>query len=777
MADPSAPRSVLQLPAVLESVRSRALQRLGDLLRGMLDRANTALLEWAAEATEERQRACMLAAQQLRQGRSGVDAAFRQVLAEQFVALTSSGRDKPLSFALDQLALVHEDDMEQDFAITRMVARSRQQLGAQLGLLNRRFAEALGRSEINERQQPLDPAQLAGAFKVGLETLELPLDSRLILLEAFEKLLLPDLKVVVDDANQCLVDAGVLPQMKVAAAAPKLAPAAGRVGSDDIAPDRDDKPARERRAFTAEQTEDMLASIHDLIGTLGAGLERLPSGADLASLIQANAALANLPAAMAQGSVVQVPLAPMDIPIGAVVEQVNTAELLARLDRLQQLQPDRRLADDDAAPTPTEVREAIRGQLHQDDTEVETVRQADEDVINLVSMMFDFILDDDNLPMPMKALIARLQIPLLKVAILDRRFFRAEDHPARRLLNVLAKAGLGWSSKDVQGDALYEKIEQVVHTILNEFIDDLSLFDTLLADFERFCGQQNQRSEAVERRTRETEEGRARAELARAMVQQTLNRRLSGRHLPLVVLRVVQDAWRTVLYHTCLKQGTESEPWRQAVKVVDAIIWSVSPASADWRARMPELAPRLLGSLRKGLSLVHFDPMVMEQLLSELARVHEELLRGQEGRRVAVVTAGESSSAHAVSAEQLDSVSEDVDTVVLLAADVPETLAEDAMDEWADVLRRLNVGSWVEFAAAGGMERQKLVARIRAMDKYVFANRRGIKTRELSGAGLLAEVRAGRARVVLEEAVFDRALETVIGGMRRLSQASSIMTV
>lgn len=776
MAEPSAPRSVLQLPAVLESVRARALQRLGDLLRGMLERANTALLEWAAEATEERQKACMLAAQQLRQGSAGMDAAFRRVLAEQFVALASPGRDKPLNFSLDQLSLVHEDDMEQDFAVTRMVARSRQQLGAQLGLLNRRFAEALGRTEINERQQPLDPAQLAEAFKAGLETLELPLDSRLILLEAFEKLLLPDLKVVVDDANQCLVDAGVLPQMKVAGAAPKPT-LAGSAGAEPGSVDKPAKADRERRAFTAEQTEDMLASIHDLIGTLGAGLERMPSGADLSSLIQANAALANLPAAMVQGSVVQVPLAPLEIPAGAVVEQVNTAELLARLDRLQQLQPDRRLAEDDSAPTPTAVREAIRGQLHQDDTEVETVRQADEDVINLVSMMFDFILDDDNLPTPMKALIARLQIPLLKVAIIDRRFFRAEDHPARRLLNALAKAGLGWSSKDVRGDSLYEQIEQVVHTILNEFIDDLSLFDTLLADFERFCGQQNQRSEAVERRTRETEEGRARAELARAMVQQTLNRRLSGRHLPLVVVRVLQDAWRTVLYHTCLKQGTESEPWRQAVKVVDAIIWSVSPASADWRVRMPELAPRLLGSLRKGLSQVHFDPMVMEQLLSELARVHEELLRGQEGRRVAVVTAGEATSAHAVSAEQLDSVSEDVDTVVLTAAEVPETLAEDATDEWADVLRRLNVGSWVEFAAEGEMERQKLVARIRAMDKYVFANRRGIKTRELSGADLLTEVRAGRARVVMEEAVFDRALETVIGGMRRLTQASSIMTV
>jgi len=89
--------------------------------------------------------------------------------------------------------------------------------------------------------------------------------------------------------------------------------------------------------------------------------------------------------------------------------------------------------------------------------------------------------------------------------------------------------------------------------------------------------QQQKREETVDQRTRDSEEGKARAELARAMVQQTLNRRLSGRQLPLVVVKLMQEAWRNVLYIHCLKEGTESEAWKQAVKVVDALIWSVQP--------------------------------------------------------------------------------------------------------------------------------------------------------------------------------------------------------
>ena len=208
----------------------------------------------------------------------------------------------------------------------------------------------------------------------------------------------------------------------------------------------------------------------------------------------------------------------------------------------------------------------------------------------------------------MKALIGRLQIPLLKVAIIDKSFFNAESHPARRLLNALAKAGIGWSSRDPGGDALYAKIEEVVFRILNEFIDDLSLFDELLDEFTAFHEQQQKREDAVDKRTREAEEGRARAELARAMVQQTLNRRLTGRQLPLVVVKLMQDAWRNVLYINCLKDGTESEAWKQAVKVVDATIWSVLPQSgAEWQARLQDVAPKLVNSIKKGLalSLIH----------------------------------------------------------------------------------------------------------------------------------------------------------------------------
>ena len=94
------------------------------------------------------------------------------------------------------------------------------------------------------------------------------------------------------------------------------------------------------------------------------------------------------------------------------------------------------------------------------------LNQVDQDVIDVIGMLFDFILDDRNVPDAMKALLGRLQIPMLKVAVLDRSFFGNKQHPARRLLNTLARAAMGWvDDGDRSPKSLYGRIETAVSRI------------------------------------------------------------------------------------------------------------------------------------------------------------------------------------------------------------------------------------------------------------------------------------------------------------------------
>jgi len=479
------------------------------------------------------------------------------------------------------------------------------------------------------------------------------------------------------------------------------------------------------------------------------------------------------------GSVAAVPLVPQNIADTAKVQALATEQLVGLLSKLQENQPKAKLVDDDSSPTVSDVRSGIRNNLKSDEKKVEAVRQADEDVINLVSMLFDFILDDDDLPTAMKALLGRLQIPLLKVAIIDKSFFNAEKHKARQLLNLLAKPGIGWNQKDPGGDALYAKIEEVVFRILNEFISDLNIFDDLLKEFTEFYDQQQKRTESIDKRTREAEEGRARADMARAMVQQTLNRRLTGRQLPLVVVKLLQEGWKHVLYINCLKEGTESEPWKQAVKVVDAVVWSVIPQpGAEWIALLKNVSPKLMNSLRKGLAAVNYDALATEALLKELADVHHELMGGHTMPTVTVLdpeaAKTEAPNQGTISAEHIanNSQASQATAVVLPSDSLQPVLAETLPSDNVHLqkVNQLNVGSWVEFIQTDRRDRHKLVARIRSVDKLIFANRRGIKVAEMSAMKLAVDMSQGRARIIEEAQVLDKALESVIGNLRTLGE-------
>ncbi|HEX6591969.1 MAG TPA: DUF1631 domain-containing protein [Moraxellaceae bacterium] len=791
-------RSRIQLPAVMEIVRTRSLQRLSDLMKGMFDRLESIVYEWARGLPDAEQQPYMDVIVVVRGKRAEMESRFSAGMATAFMKAVQARPEKAdggkvgdVDFS--SLSLVDTEDMDISVAVDSMVARARMDYAAPLGLLKRRYAHLLPKIEISDRNMPLDPGLIAGAFKDGLQLLDLGVTEKVLVLRVFQQQLLGDLGIVLDEANQLFIDAGILPELKVAFA---------NSGSKSGA-----KPEKKAEAAkpTHTDTEEIFSFLQGLLGqgvmpgqggggpagmlaAAGAGGPAGgPAGAGPAGPVIPGAqyhgghyvgggGIGALSAGVIGGSVAAVPIAPLHIAPNAVVQTVATPDLVALLSQIQQHQPRAPLAEDASSPTVETVRENIRDSLRSDEEAVEAIKQSDEDVINLVSMLFDFILDDDDLPTAMKALIGRLQIPLLKVAIIDKSFFNAESHPARRLLNALAKAGIGWNSRDPGGDALYAKIEEVVFRILNEFIDDLGLFDELLDEFTTFHEQQQKREDAVDKRTRETEEGRARAELARAMVQQTLNRRLTGRQLPLVVVKLMQDAWRNVLYINCLKDGTESEAWKQAVKVVDATIWSVLPQpGAEWQARLKDVAPKLVNSIKKGLAGMNYDPLATETLLRELAQVHLELMQGQETRTVAIMDARaaelqpeSSGRVEAGEVAKVDAAS--VDAVVLPEAEVMPPV-QDALpgdDEHVLLVSRLNVGSWVEFIEPEKQDRHKLVARIRSVDKLIFANRRGIKVGEMSGMKLAVDMSIGRARVVEEGEFIDRALESVIGNLRDL---------
>ena len=247
--------------------------------------------------------------------------------------------------------------------------------------------------------------------------------------------------------------------------------------------------------------------------------------------------------------------------------------------------------------------------------------QYDNDLINLVSMLFEFILQDYNLAPSMQTLISRMQLPILKVVVQDKSFFNSNTHPARHLLNSLAKAGISWTeTQRKEHDQLYIKIQQIVHRTLDDFDGDLRLFSELNQDLSQFLSQEERRSSLVEQRTREAEEGRIKSIKAQEKVELTLRRQILSAHhsLPELVIDTLKNGWSRVMFLAYLKDEQEHQ-WTNTVEISRELIWCLQPLTAPKdRQRWISIVPKLLKDLEAGLRNVSYNSANIDQNIADI---------------------------------------------------------------------------------------------------------------------------------------------------------------
>ncbi|MDH1109069.1 DUF1631 domain-containing protein [Pseudomonas otitidis] len=742
-----------RLPVALIQVRDKAAQQLKQTLQALFDNADDTLFQMADRATSNaEQNAFFEAMRDLRLKRKSIERGFLQKVFETFSNLNQYeiGRAPQLdAVSFESLSLVQNDDLEESVAQDTMVSKVMSRDAVALGHLTTRI-NTLVSKKIDDRTNPLGPRALCEAFLDACRSLGVEIKVKLIIFKLFDKYVLTELDQLYAEANQLLITAGVLPELKSAPPARRpqgRTPGAARsaVAGGDAAGVVAD--------MASEEVQEVFGALQALLSEVrGSGLPR------------------------------------REVPADAV--PITSNDLMRLLSHLQQHLSAQKVDDID-----------VRFQLDSLLTRASAksgrsrvVGQVDDDVINLVSMLFEFILDDRSLPDSLKALIGRLQIPMLKVAVLDKTFFSRGSHPARRLLNEIASAAMGWSEQDdLQRDVLYQRIEQVVLRLLNDFVDDPGIFSDLLSDFLAYTGDERRRSELLEQRTRDAEEGRAKAELARQQVEQALNERLLGRTLPEVVVRLLQEAWSKVMLLTCLKHGAESEEWRATLATMDDLIWSVELHEApEARMRLLELVPGLLKSLREGLTSAAFDPFSTSEFFSQLESLHVQAFQRFKRPEPEPVVADVAEPDAPIAADaalvvdlpelELEAAAEApamvevVEEIILLApgesrAPEPEASLPEG-DEALDQVDNLRVGSWVEFQEDEDHKvRCKLAAIIKPTGKYIFVNRTGMKVLEKTRMGLAVEFRRGAIRLLDDALLFDRALESVIGNLRKLKGA------
>lgn len=728
---------------LVDAVRAIAGKHLSQCTSNMFEHVDDALFDLAEKAENNAaQTRYFDGMREVRKLRSLAERKFLAAINQQLGNLAHAPSSSSTGSAFEanapvELSLVANNELEESLAITSMISKNEARLSRELYAVNQRLSVICGGYKIEDATNPMAPAILSQSFSYAMHELSVDVRVRLIVYKLFDRYVLSTLEGLYQAVNAELIRAGVLPQLRREIARGKGGVGTaetGQTGSAADVPTVDD---------IGDLPDNLLQTLHALFSARrqvgvggvngGQGVLRQSPSTPLPSANELLGALSVLQSQLATGGVSAAAMADEGLSLTREVQQLK-AQLLSQVGALRGEQPSR-------------------------------VAAIDEDTIDLVSMLFEFILEDPTLPAEMQGLLGRLQIPYLKAAILDRKLFAHRQHPARRLLDNVAELAKGWSEESDGDRRLYNKVKSIVEQLMHDFDDDISIFDRLLLDLQQFQDLNRRRSEVVEQRVAESTRGREKLEMARRLAAREILERVGTLRLPPLVHGILARAWANHLVLTVLRQGESSPEFKSGLRFVDEFILSAQPVQDDeGRRRLRHMLPRIERTLRHGLANVAFQAQDIERLLAQLHLYYRQQL-GES------IEAGEAAAGNSEDASILampDTIQPVVEHTKADAQSAPNAVDVPADSPELRQVEALQPGTWLEFSSAdAGMVRAKLSWISPMSGRYLFVNRRGLKVGDYSPQELVPLLAAGRARVLADNALFDRALSAIVG---RLSE-------
>ncbi|MGI2324681.1 MULTISPECIES: DUF1631 domain-containing protein [unclassified Methylococcus] len=680
----------------------------GQLLQDLFSRIDDELFKLADRADNSGLQTLYFdAMRQIRRDQAGMRSrCLREILEaeEHFWNPADTPSAQPEDSGNPGLTLLENDVLEIELAVTHAAQKANLLFQDTLGPFELRLAALKGLQGPPLPPHPFTPEALAHAFAASLTGQPVDIRVTLLILKLFDRHVLCQMGTTYRQMNQLLADHGVLPDASlVFKAKTSTMPEQHRPSS----------AAHVREDDSAEQLSDLLHLLD---------LWKRQAGND---------------ASQTDG------------------QHFDPGEVVGALSLLQQSAS--ALASGEwrpGAPVPR-LKQSLVEQLtgFYPDGELRRLGRFEEDVIDMVSMIFDFILEDRNLPDPVKALIARLQIPVVKVAIIERSFLAKKTHPLRALLNALAQAGVGLEPDDRKDRIVLKKIEEVVYRILTEFDEDTRIFAELLEDFSAFIEGERKGVKAMEERTRQAAISQERLTLAKRAAAVEITARIEKRPLPPALVSLLLNAWKDVLVIAHLRREKDSTDWDEALAIMDRLIdWADAHDAEPRRADAGTGEPEAIRAARERLENIAFDPGQLHAFFKDLELWH--LSRGNLGPTPAPANATvEPCEIEDILIEGM----EDAQPAAQSAPAIDESFVEQA--------RNLCAGDWVEFCDGPALPfRAKLLLKSRFTSRYVFVNRRGMKLREIGLHELASGLAANTIRLIAgaNEPLLDRALNAVV---------------
>jgi hypothetical protein len=374
----------------------------------------------------------------------------------------------------------------------------------------------------------------------------------------------------------------------------------------------------------------------------------------------------------------------------------------------------------------------------------------DQLTIELVTMVFDYIIGDKSIPATVKAELSRLQIVAVKAALLDRTFFARRQHPMRQLLDRIADASHDPDINTAASSPFVAGLRGLVDDIVASFTDDLAVFSSAAERLEKLITDDAQARQRELAPTAQSLEQKEKADISHASALAEVRRRVNKR-TPLFVRDFLATWWTRTLVDAYVHDREGDDSWTHRLGVVDALAWSVGPLKKSEIQSLAGMLPKLVRSLLRGMTAVNMPNDARHAFFNQLMETHTTMIN-------------ESKARAADAAPELSVAPADLGPVSESPLDAPEPAPEPAGGNvHLHTVMALERGVVLEFVEETATVRAKLSWVSPKQTLFLFTSvEHG--ARKFAREALADALEAGKARVVeASAALMDRVLQAVVG--------------
>lgn len=625
------------------------------------------------------------------------------------------------------LSVVEKNDFEDWLAMNSSVRLIEEDLGYELNRLCKVF-ETISDHVIDITDCPVGPQIILRAFQKASQTLEIPSSSYPIIYKVMGRILVAELR----DIYGVLISSAERYGISGVATRTSESPTKGRAhGLDAMVSGTEHTTTPEPWHGKAEaaSTEEVVESLSDespllddeeLFGQTKKKHPKEDTYATLQTLINLKAAVAG------GGSVTDIQGRQGENGLSTEKPAYKTNDIVDAVNQLQGMQQNG-LSSSNVFELP--LKESVKQRLQENGNTECKLGQKEGELIDITDRLFEAILEQIGISDVLKKWLKKLKLAVLKVVLLDNHFFSEHDHPARQVINQLARLA---GSKRSTNKSLERSLEHFTNRVINEYQGDNRLFEEILVDINQLVMRQEEAYKRNAERIARAYEGQQRLTEARETVVNEINTRIAGKKVPKILLSLLDEGgWRQLLLVTLLREGIESNSFKESLSVVDQLM--------SWLGEKGEQELTVDDGLERDLEAPTLLTMIDRELRATgqtshkriVNKLEEYLIHGKKPRLFPV-----DHYEWPVDPQEMpgyaSSASEDSEPFI------PGT------SRWHKRARKMMIGDWIEIVDEDGVaQRMRLAWSGSKSFRFVFVDSQGMKDIDISLDELARRMDAG----------------------------------